>query len=186
MSQPTSYRMNGLAESGSHARDVVPDVQRLDVGLRRDVVSERHRRSARPSGSRSSQTPLSPSLALRQTPALSQPVSEPASPVFRGGSVAPFAVRNELRTGPFNSSLATLQKMLGVTVTSMAWLVFLWGMAHLVIAAAHNTQGELGAGIDATVRGGKCCLGAFLLSLIGVPQWLFGQRKLDRSRLLLN
>jgi hypothetical protein len=95
-------------------------------------------------------------------------------------------VRNGLRTSPSDSSLAALQKGLGMAVTAMAWLVFLWGMAHLVIAAVHNTQGELGAGIDATVRGGKCCLGAFLLSLIGVPQWLVGQRKLDRSRLLLN
>lgn len=182
MSQPTSYRMNGLADSGSLVRDGVPEVHRLDAGLRREPAPDRHRRSARPAGSHSSH----PSLSLRQTPGLSQPAIAPVSPALRGGSVAPFALRNDLRTTPFDSQLASVQKMLGMALTTVAWLVFLWGMAHLVIAAVHNAQGELGFGIDTTVRGGKCCLGAFLLALIGVPQWLSGQRKLDRSRLLFN
>ena len=186
MSQPTLYRMNGLADGGSLVRDGVAEPPRLDAGLRREVGFDRHRRSARPSGAHISQPPLATNLSLRQTPALSQPVITPVSPALRGGSVAPFAVRNELRSAPFDPSLATLQKMLGMALSAMAWLVFLWGMAHLVIAAVHNAQGELGAGIDASVRGGKCCLGALLLALVGVPQWLVAQRKLDRGRPLLN
>lgn len=183
MSHPTPYRMNALADSGTLVRDGSGDSPRVDVGLRREGSADRHRRSARAAVAGTGQAALPTHATLRQAPVLSQPAM---SPVLRGGSVAPFAVRNNLRTPPIDSTLASLQKMLGMTLSTMAWLVFLWGMAHLVIAAVHNAQGELGVGIDATVRGSKCCLGAFLLALIGVPQWLFGQRKIDRGRLSLN
>jgi len=119
MSQPTLYRMNGLADGGSLVRDGVAEPHRLDAGLRREVGFDRHRRSARPSGAHVSQPPLATNLSLRQTPALSQPVITPVSPALRGGSVAPFAVRNELRSAPFDPSLATLQKMLGMALSAM-------------------------------------------------------------------
>jgi len=65
-------------------------------------------------------------------------------------------------------------------LVSAGWLVFLWGLANLAIAAVHNQQGELGLGLDATLRGAKSCLGGFLLAAIGVPQWVMAQRKLHQ------
>lgn len=99
------------------------------------------------------------------------------SPDLRRGSVVPIAARNELRSSPVLPWLAFLQKCAGMAFVASAWLVFLWGMAHLILAAVHNQQGELGLGLDATLSGAKSCLGGFLLAAIGVPQWVMGNRK---------
>lgn len=202
MSQPTSYRMNGLAESGSFLREGSSDriaSSRGVIPVRGAVggpggpqsssgasLSEAVVRSAYSGAVATSSSAASVRAAERLTrPAA--PLGRPAlSPALRGGSVAPYAVRNNLRTPRLDSTLLGLQRWLGITLTAVAWMVFLWGMAHLVIAAVHNAGGELGASIDATVRGAKCCLGAFLLALAGVPQWLVSQRKLDSARLLRN
>lgn len=63
-------------------------------------------------------------------------------------------------------------------LVAMAWLIFLWGLANLILAALHNQHGELGLGMDATLMGAKSCLGAIILAAIGVPQWVMSQRKL--------
>ncbi len=200
MSQPSSYRMNGLAEPGSFLREGLGEgsadrsgsalspaavrqtggAQRVSPALSLAEALSPPSFAAAVAASPSSQ---SAGFLARQAASLGQPA---LSPSLRGGSVAPFAVRNNLRTPPLDPTLVSLQRWLGITFLAMAWLVFLWGMAHLVIAAVHNGEGELGASIDATVRGSKCCLGAFLLTLVGLPQWLVAQRKLERARLLHN
>lgn len=206
MSQPTSYRMNGLPDSGSFLREgprngssdrIAPVLGSVAArqpvggaigspltstsGLTEAVVGATYSPGAGVGGSAPSAR-----SAGRLTHAAA-PLGQPAlSPALRGGSVAPYAVRNNLRSPRLDSTLLGLGRWLGITLTAVAWLVFLWGMAHLVIAAVHNAGGELGAGIDATLRGAKCCLGAFLLALAGVPQWLVSQRKLDAVRLLRN
>ena len=101
------------------------------------------------------------------------------------GSVAPFAVRNNLRSAP-QLSAARPAALAGDHPDGDGVAGVPVGMAHLVIAAVHNGGGELGQSIDATVRGAKCCLGAFLLALVGLPQWLVSQRKLDHVRLQRN
>ena len=163
MSQPTYYRLNGqkpVAVSGGQDR------YRSSLAL--DAA-------------------LPAPFSAHRSPSVSAPIAGPvASPILRGGSVEPFAVRNELRRDPLRPLGPILQKCAGIALTGLAWLVFLWGMAHLVIAALHNSAGELGVGIDATVNGAKCCLAAFVLAAAGVPQWMFGQRKLDRVRVELN
>jgi hypothetical protein len=124
--------------------------------------------------SRNIEAPLLPSLRT----AIPQPG---ASPALRGERVVPYAVRNELRTPQLPTWLATLQKCAGVTLVSAAWLVFLWGMANLILAALHNQAGELGLGLDSTMAGGKSCLASFLLFAVGVPQWVMGERKLKAA-----
>jgi hypothetical protein len=64
--------------------------------------------------------------------------------------------------------------------------VFLVGLAHLVLAAVHNQQGELGMGLDSTVNGTKYCLAGFVLAAAGLPQWVISARKLQKRRLALN
>lgn len=110
-----------------------------------------------------------------------QAMSSTASPVLRGGRAEPFAVRSDLRGPAGLTWLAVLQKCAGAILVGSAWLIFLWGLANLVLAALHNAQGELGIGLDATLMGAKACLGAFLLAAIGVPQWVMAQRKLRRA-----
>lgn len=192
MSQPTSYRMNSLAEPGSFVRPGAGhgsshgpshgsphgSPHSPGHGSPHGAVGRQAERGSLVHGAAVVRGSGGGQVAPLGTPAL--------SPALRGGSVAPFAVRNSLRTPPLNSALVGLQRWLGITLTAMAWLVFLWGMAHLVIAAVHNGGGELGQSIDATVRGAKCCLGAFLLALVGLPQWLVSQRKLDHVRLQRN
>jgi hypothetical protein len=68
-----------------------------------------------------------------------------------------------------------------MTFVAAAWLVFLWGIASLVLAAVHNQQGELGLGWAATMSGGKSCLASFLLAAAGVPQWVMANKKLAQS-----
>jgi hypothetical protein len=65
-----------------------------------------------------------------------------------------------------------------MTLTTIAWVVFLVGLAHLILAAVHNQQGELGLGVDATVTGAKYCLASFLLAGVGLPQWVMSARRL--------
>ena len=65
-----------------------------------------------------------------------------------------------------------------MVLVGTAWLIFLWGLANLVLAALHNAHGELGLGLDATLSGAKSCLGAFVVAALGVPQWVMAQRKL--------
>ena len=68
----------------------------------------------------------------------------------------------------------------------VAWLVFLAGLAHLILAALHNQQGELGLGLDSTLSGAKYCLASFILAAVGLPQWVISSRKLQASRANLN
>jgi hypothetical protein len=89
-------------------------------------------------------------------------------------------VRSDLRGPSGLAGLSILQKCAGVMLVGSAWVIFLWGLANLILAAVHNQQGELGLGIDATLMGAKACLGAFLLAAIGVPQWVMAQRRLRR------
>ena len=204
MSQSTSYRMNSLAEPGSFVRPGVGHGSSHGPGHGPGHGSPHSPGHGSSHGAQHGPGHGSPHGGVGRSAERSTlahgaasargsgggqvaPLGAPAlSPALRGGSVAPFAVRNNLRTPPLNSALLGLQRWLGITLTAMAWLVFLWGMAHLVIAAVHNAGGELGQSIDATVRGAKCCLGAFLLALVGLPQWLVSQRKLDHVRLQRN
>jgi hypothetical protein len=110
-----------------------------------------------------------------------QAASTLPSPILRGGRADPFAVRSALRGPSGLIGLAILQKCAGLVLVGSAWLIFLWGLANLVLAALHNSQGELGMGLDATLMGAKSCLGAFLLAAIGVPQWVMAKRKLGRA-----
>lgn len=116
------------------------------------------------------------------------PALSPAglSPVLRDHSVDNFAARSNLRTPPVNSALLILQKCLGIVLSTVAWLVFLAGLAHLIIAAVHNQQGELGLGLDSTVMGAKYCLASFVLGAVGLPQWVICARRLRESRAALN
>lgn len=108
------------------------------------------------------------------------------SPALRDHSVDSFAARNNLRTPPVSPALHLLQKCLGITLSLFAWLVFLAGLAHLILAAVHNQQGELGLGMDSTLSGAKYCLASFLLAGAGLPQWVIGSRKLQSARANLN
>jgi hypothetical protein len=105
------------------------------------------------------------------------------SPRLRSGSVDPFAVRNDFRSSPALPSLTLLQKCSGITFVGAAWLLFLFGLANLILAALHNQQGELGLGVESTLYGAKCCLAGLLFCAVGVPQWVMAERRLDaRSR----
>jgi hypothetical protein len=64
--------------------------------------------------------------------------------------------------------------------------VFLVGLAHLILAAVHNQQGELGLGLDSTVSGAKYCLAGFVLAAAGLPQWVISARRLRTLRMALN
>jgi hypothetical protein len=121
---------------------------------------------------------IQPSILPNLRAALPDPS---ASPALRGGSAIPFAVRNGLRSSPVLSGLAVLQKCAGMALVACAWLVFLWGMAHLVLAALHNQQGELGLGLASTLAGAKSCTAGFLLAAVGVPQWVMGDRKIRQA-----
>src|SRR4051812_47079494 len=104
------------------------------------------------------QLPALPAKALEiKTPLLpvlrTALIDQGPSPVLRGERVVSFAARNELRSPPVLPWLRILQKCAGITLVSAAWLVFLWGLANLVLAALHNQQGELGLGLSATLSG---------------------------------
>ena len=108
------------------------------------------------------------------------------SPALRDRSVDNFAARSNLRTPPIGTALFTLQKCSGIVLSVVAWLIFLAGLAHLILAAVHNQQGELGLGLDSTVAGAKYCLASFVLGGVGLPQWVIGARRLQESRAALN
>ena len=108
------------------------------------------------------------------------------SPALRDHSVDNFAARSNLRTPRVGSALHLLQKCLGITLSIFAWLVLLAGLAHLILAAVHNQQGELGLGMDSTVNGAKYCLASFILAAVGLPQWVKSSRKLRAARADLN
>ena len=103
------------------------------------------------------------------------------SPGLRDHSVDTFAARSNLRTPPAAPALLVLQKCIGMTLATIAWVVFLVGLAHLVLAAVHNQQGELGLGVDSTVTGAKYCLASFLLAGMGLPQWVISSRRLQSA-----
>lgn len=92
--------------------------------------------------------------------------------------VVDFAVRTPLRTGIPERTLRVLQRCAGIVLTMIAWIVFLGGLAHFVIAALHNREGELGKGLDATILGAYACAASVILAGIGVPNWVFAERKL--------
>lgn len=98
---------------------------------------------------------------------------------LRGGRIDSFAARNNLRTSP----LWILQKCLGIALTTVGWLVFLGGLAYLILAALHNHAEELGLGLGATATGAQLCLASFILVATGVPVWLSADRKV-RARAL--
>src|SRR5262245_50567296 len=118
---------------------------------------------------------------IQRTPLPVSGSGEAPSPILRGGSVVPFAVRNELRGPSSFSWLPYLRKGAGIALTATAWLIFLYGMASLILAALHNQQGELGLGLESTLTGAKSCFGAFILAAIGLPQWVTKQRQPDRK-----
>ena len=131
------------------------------------------------------ESPALPSSAhLGLTPGLARalPPGQGPAPALRGGGVAPFAVQSRLRTPGSRTTLITLQKCAGVMLTAGAWVVFLGGLAHLILAAVHNQRGELGVGLSSTLSGAKYCLAGFLLAGIGVPQWLMADRRAARAR----
>ena len=98
---------------------------------------------------------------------------------LRGGRIDSYAARNNLRTSP----LWILQKCLGIALTTVGWLVFLGGLAYLILAALHNHAEELGLGLSATGTGAQLCLASFILVATGVPVWLSADRKV-RARAL--
>lgn len=113
-----------------------------------------------------------PGLSLGRAPA----------PALRGGRVGSYAAHSGLRTSGAGSSLVTLQKCAGMTLTAGAWLLFLGGIAHLVLAALHNQRGELGMGLGSAMSGAKYCLASFVLAAAGIPQWLTAERRAARLR----
>ena len=119
------------------------------------------------------------SAAHSGTPSLLR--STALSPGLRDHSVDTFAARSNLRTPPAAPALLVLQKCIGMTLATIAWVVFLVGLAHLVLAAVHNQQGELGLGVDSTVTGAKYCLASFLLAGMGLPQWVISSRRLQSA-----
>ena len=108
------------------------------------------------------------------------------SPGLRDRSVDNFALRSNLRTPPLFRSLLLLQKCVGIALSTTAWLIFLAGLAHLILAAVHNQQGELGLGLDSTVMGAKYCIASFVLAAAGLPQWVMSARRLNEARAQLN
>lgn len=118
--------------------------------------------------------PAVPSPAL-EAPLLPDSVLQPP---LRGGRVGSYAARNNLRTTP----LWFLQKCLGMALTGVGWLVFLAGLAYLILAAVHNQAEELGRGLDSTATGAQLCVASFLLVAAGLPQWLLADRRLARAR----
>lgn len=113
-----------------------------------------------------------PGLSLGRAPA----------PALRGGRVGSYAVHSGLRTSGAGSPLLTLQKCAGMTLTAGAWLLFLGGIAHLILAALHNQRGELGVGLGSALSGAKYCLASFVLAAAGIPQWLTAERRAARLR----
>ena len=69
-----------------------------------------------------------------------------------------------------------LPELVTLALTATAWLIFLYGLAQLILAAVHNQQGELGLGLESTLTGAKSCLASFLLAGIGLPQWVMASR----------
>lgn len=112
---------------------------------------------------------------VMEAPLLPESVLQPP---LRGGRVGSFAARKNLRSTPF----WILQKCLGMALTGMGWLVFLGGLAYLILAAVHNQAEELGRGLDSTATGAQLCLASFLLVAAGLPQWLSANRRLARAR----
>lgn len=127
--------------------------------------------SARPHSARASRSArLRTSESFLTSPAL--------SPSLRDHSAEGFAAQSGLRTQNRLPYPAILQKCLGIAFSCTAWILFLAGLAHFVIAALHNQAGELGLGLDSTVGGAKYCLASFALAGIGLPQWVRGNRRL--------
>ncbi len=112
--------------------------------------------------------------------------SSALSPGLRDHRVDNFAVRSNLRTPPAPRFFLLLQKCLGIALSTTAWLIFLAGLAHLIIAAVHNQQGELGLGVDSTLTGAKYCLASFLLAAAGLPQWVMSARRLNEAHAQLS
>jgi hypothetical protein len=108
------------------------------------------------------------------------------SPALRDPRVKDFAARSNLRTPPVSPALLQLQKCVGMALAAAAWLVFLVGLAHLLLAAVHNQQGELGLGLDSTISGAKYCVASFLIAAVGLPQWVMSARKLQAQRMAWN
>lgn len=64
----------------------------------------------------------------------------------------------------------------------LSWIILLLGLAHLVVAAMHNGDGELGRGLDSTWTGAKVCGLSAALALIGVPLWVAAERGLRQHQ----
>lgn len=98
----------------------------------------------------------------------------------RSNRITDFAVRNDVRALSLGYRSGTLQKYSGIFISAVAWVVFLMGMAHFLLAAMQQQAEELGAGIDSTERGISYCLSAIILLAVAVPQWVMGERRLHR------
>ena len=97
------------------------------------------------------------------------------------GGVGDFAVRSILRTRPSAASLLTLQRCAGIALSMLAWIVMLAGLAHLVVAAVRNREGELGLGLDATIQGAQVCLLSLGIGAVGVTLWVLAELRLRRK-----
>jgi hypothetical protein len=86
-----------------------------------------------------------------------------------------FALRRLLRR---KLDAPAVLRCLGVSLCMIAWMLLLLGLAHFVVAALHNRNGELGLGLDATLLGGEVCLLSFALATAGVPLWVRAERRL--------
>jgi len=110
----------------------------------------------------------------------SEPHGLTAQTGIRSSRVTDFAVRSDIRTLSLTYRSGTLQKYSGIFISAVAWVVFLMGMAHFLLAAMQQQAEELGAGIDSTERGISYCLSAIMLLAVAVPQWVMGERRLHR------
>lgn len=64
-------------------------------------------------------------------------------------------------------------------VSLVAWVLFLVGLAHFLIAAMQQQTEQLGASLLSTARGTNYGLAALLLLFVALPQWVMGQRRLE-------
>lgn len=161
-SLPTSLPL--LRSSGSHSGP--------SPALESPLISSSSIGSSGSSSRIGLSSPFPPGLSLGRAPA----------PALRGGRVGSYAVHSGLRTSGAGTPLLTLQKCAGMTLTAGAWLLFLGGIAHLVLAALHNQRGELGVGLGSAMSGAKYCLASFVLAAAGIPQWLTAERRAARLR----
>ncbi|HMU40551.1 MAG TPA: hypothetical protein PKE31_16195 [Pseudomonadota bacterium] len=100
-------------------------------------------------------------------------------PALHTVSVKHFAARIHLRAVSVGYCVGQLQKGAAVLVSLVAWVLFLVGLAHFLIAAMQQQTEQLGASLLSTARGTNYGLAALLLLFVALPQWVMGQRRLE-------